>query len=199
MTELLLGCGRSRDKRMITPYNPSQKWDDLYTADFNSEVVPDINVDLDSIMWLGAPITAKGSKPLSKPTFTHSTSGFFREDFFDEVHAYEVLEHLGQQGSVTSFFSTFDNIYRILRNGGFLCGTCPSRHSNWLWGDPGHTRAIIPESLSFLDQTNYTQCGNTAMTDYRFIYKSDFKVISSEDDRQTHRFILQAIKPARTA
>jgi len=55
-----------------------------------------------------------------------------REDFFDEVHAYEVLEHLGRQGDYRSFFATFANIYRVLVPGGLLLATVPSRYSGWL-------------------------------------------------------------------
>ena len=82
--------------------------------------------------------------------------------------------------------------------GGYLCATVPSRYSAWLWGDPGHRRAVFPESLVFLDQGEYAkQCGITAMSDYRFYYKSDFKAILGKDDKSTFSFILQAIKPSR--
>ncbi|MGH7746204.1 MAG: hypothetical protein ACREQ5_15780, partial [Candidatus Dormibacteria bacterium] len=70
--------------------------------------------------------------------------------------------------------------------------------SSWLWGDPSHTRAILPESLTFLDQTNYAaQCGLTPLSDFRHIYKEDFNILSSKDDRMFHTFILQAVKPSR--
>jgi hypothetical protein len=172
--ELLLGCGYSREKRMCLPGN-QLIWRNLVTADYRKKCSPDIVCDLDDMKWMP-----------------------FLPEKFSEVHAYEVLEHLGSQGYEASFFSTFDNIWRILIPGGYLFATVPSRFSPWLWGDPGHRRAILPESLIFLDQTAYdSQVGVTMMSDYRDIYKSDFKVISSTDDHVLHKFILQAIKPAR--
>lgn len=171
--ELLLGCGHSRIKKVFSMYNDiSNNWHNLLTVDSNPECKPEYVFDLNLNRW----------------------NDKLPADYFDEVHAYEVLEHLGHQGDINSFFSTFYNIWRILVSGGFLCATTPSRYSKWLWGDPGHTRSIQPEHLVFLDQENYKQCGVTTMSDYRNIWKGNFKTISSTDDRETHTFILQAIK-----
>ena len=38
----------------------------------------------------------------------------FEDNSFDEIHGYEILEHLGQQGDAKSFFAHFWEIYRIL-------------------------------------------------------------------------------------
>jgi hypothetical protein len=176
MSELLLGCGHSRVKQACRP-GSTLEWNDLVTIDSNPACNPDILCDLNQPEW-----------------FDHG--GF--DSSFTEVHAYEVLEHLGRQGDVTSFFSTFNNIWRILVPDGLLFATCPSRFSQWLWGDPGHTRVIQPESLIFLDQGQYKfQLGKTPMSDYREYWKGDFQCLSSTDDRTSHRFVLKAIKPAR--
>jgi hypothetical protein len=120
------------------------------------------------------------------------------DDYYHEVHAYEVLEHLGQQGDATAFFATFSEIWRVLVPQGYLVATCPSRFSEWLWGDPGHRRTILPCTLQFLDQTRYPlQLRVTAMSDYRRLYRADFSVVYTHDDKTTHQFILQAVKPAR--
>ena len=171
--ELLLGCGHSRVKRIIPPNAPTD-WVDLLTIDFDPATDAHVVIDLNPSNW-------------DLPYI----------DEFDEIHAYEVLEHLGRQGNFIRFFSHFYEIWRMLKPDGYLCATVPSRFSPWLWGDPGHSRAILPETLIFLDQTAYAQCGKTALSDYRFCYKADFKIISSTDDRIFHSFILQAVKPAR--
>jgi len=177
MTELLLGCGHSRQKRLALP-NQKLEFTDLVTLDNNTDCNPDFVRDLNDRIWF------------------HNRHF---ENNFTEVHAYEVLEHLGRQGDVASFFSTFDNIWRILQPGGHLFATVPSRFSCWLWGDPGHTRAILPETLIFLNQKSYAQCDSktSPMSDYRSVYQSDFDIVYSNDDRTFHSFILQAIKPAR--
>ena len=170
--ELLIGCGSARDKRMTC--NGTNTWEDLTTLDYNADHKPDV-------VW-----------NLMRPELP------FDSDTFDEMHAYEVLEHLGAQGDWRTFFRQFSDYWRVLKPGGHLLGTCPSRHSAWAWGDPSHSRLITPESMIFLSQPEYTrQVGHTAMSDFRFVYKADFEVIYSHDDKDTFRFVLQAIKPSR--
>lgn len=142
------------------------------TCDMNADHSPDVVHDLESV-------------PYPWPDNT-----------FDEVHAYEVLEHLGRQGDFRSFFAQFQELWRILKPGGYLCGTSPARGSPWLWGDPGHTRSIQPESFVYLSREEYEkQVGKTAITDYRFCYSGDFRpVIMMPDCEGTFLFILKAVK-----
>lgn len=178
--ELLIGCGRARDKRLVVSKNPAGvKWSNLTTLDCNANVRPDVVFDLDS----GEPWP-------------------FDDNTFNEIHAYEVLEHLGMQGDTLSFFRDFYEAWRVLKPNGVLVGTSPSRYSEWLWGDPGHRRAILPCHWVFLDQAQYAeQCDGktkTSMSDYRDpLWKGDFHTERAEDDKVFHRFVLRAVKPAR--
>lgn len=195
--ELLLGCGFQRTKLLVPP-GSSSSWQELVTCDSNPNCKPDVICNLDtgySNSWI-AEIKQTATRFIEHPPYL-TRIGFFKENFFAEVHAYEVLEHLGSQGDASSFFNTFTNIYRVLVPGGYLCASVPSRFSPWLWGDPGHRRVIYPESLSFLDQTSYNQLGFTAQSDYRYLYQGDFNIVSSVDDKTFHKFILQAVKPSR--
>lgn len=190
MTELLIGCGHSRQKRLALP-GQSLEFTNLITVDNNPKCNPHIICDLNTLFWC-----PQGPIIREEGTMVSPVGNRFQQSFYTEIHAYEVLEHLGRQGDVPSFFSTFTNLWRILRPGGHVFATVPSRFSPWLWGDPGHTRAILPESLIFLSQNNYAQCdgGKSPMTDYRSVYKADFNIVHSVDDRTFHSFILQAIK-----
>lgn len=174
MPELLLGCGHQRKKVLIPPNRP-EDWTELVTLDANPDCRPDIIANLDT--WL---------EPWPIPTSA-----------FDEIHAYEVLEHLGRQGDAEAFFFHFGEIWRALRPDGYLCASVPSRFGPWLWGDPGHRRVILPESLAFLDRKTYEQVGRTTLSDYRSMWVGDFQIIHTRDDRVTHSFILQAVKPIR--
>ena len=166
MSELLLGCGRSREKRIaIGP----RSWTDLTTLDCYDACEPDIVWDLNLTPW-----------PLES-------------DAYDEVHAYEVLEHLGRQGDYDSFFVHFSEIWRVLKPGGMLFATVPDRSSPWAWGDPGHTRVISLESLTFLSQSEYVKQTET-MTDYRHIYSADFILRMAETKGDHFVFILEARK-----
>ena len=70
--ELLLGCGNSRDKKVHWS-GTTKEWANLTTLDIDPDVEPDVEWDLNKI-------------PLP-----------FDENTFDEIHAYECLEHCGTQ------------------------------------------------------------------------------------------------------
>jgi SAM-dependent methyltransferase len=172
--ELLIGCGRNHTKRVTRPGH--ETWTKLITLDINPDHKPDVLHDLEEI-------------PLP-----------FDDDAFDEIHAYEVLEHTGRQGDYRFFFRQFEDFWRILKPGGVLCGTSPRHDRPWAWGDPGHTRIISSESFIFLDQTQYVQVGRGPMSDYRFCYKADFSCLYDMPyGTDCWSFVLQAIKPARQA
>lgn len=156
MRSLLLGCGNSRVKHMAS--DGDMTWGDLTTLDIDPSTGCDVVHDLDVLPYP------------------------FPDDAFDEVHAYEVLEHCGKQGDWRFFFGQFSEIYRILKDGGFFFATVPSPSSPWTWGDPGHTRLIHPYALGYLDQGMYAQVGATPCTDYRPYWKGNFRVETSEGD-----------------
>jgi SAM-dependent methyltransferase len=178
---------------------PSQRvWTGLVTVDINENVAPDFVIDLEVGPRWGL------YKTLDKKSwsdFFSKEDGCFLPDQFDEVHAYEVLEHLGAQGNYRLFFDQFREIWRILKPGGLFFATVPSRFSPWLWGDPSHRRAILPETLVFLDQMEYVRQldgeRKTSMSDFRDIYKADFHREWVHDDKSHTKFILRAIKPTR--
>ena len=169
--ELLIGCGSSREKRIHCPVEGGHLWSNLMTLDNNPDHKPDILWDLEKL-------------PLPFPT-----------DYFDEIHAYEVLEHTGQQGDWRFFFDQFTEFHRILKPDGLFMATVPHHLSMWAWGDPSHKRVIASGSLVFLSQEEYRkQVGKTPMSDFRFYYKADFAILHSQENPDTMFFILKALK-----
>lgn len=168
--ELLIGCGNNREKRIRHGDRP-QTWCQLVTLDIDPSTDPDVVHDLRNV-------------PMP-----------FSDDMFDEIHAYEVLEHCGQQGDWRLFLNQFAEFWRILKPGGLLCGTVPAWDSPWAWGDPGHTRVIPKESFIFLSQAEYAaQVGKTAMTDYRPWFKGDFQPLAYNETEHQLGFVLKALK-----
>jgi len=162
--ELLLGCGHSRVKQLSLK---TKEWSDLVTLDMNREVNPDVVWDLIDL-------------PLP-----------FEDETFKELHIYDVLEHLGQQGDYRLFFRQFEEFHRILKPGGFLFATCPSWDEVWAWGDPGHTRMINEGSITFLDQDSYDETGDTPRTDYRFCYQGNFEIEHADHRNGKFCFVLR--------
>ena len=76
--ELLIGCGSRRDK--IIHAGGFERWGSLTTLDFMERNKPDVLWDLETLPYP------------------------FPADEFDEIHAYEVLEHIGDQGDWKTFF-----------------------------------------------------------------------------------------------
>ncbi len=172
--ELLIGCGRNRDKRIIT--RGVSEWEQLVTLDHNPEVNPNVVHDLTVMPYP------------------------FLEDTFDEIHAYEVLEHIGQQGDYKTFFAQFSEFHRILKPGGLFCATVPMWNNIWAWGDPSHTRVINNGTLVFLSQKEYEKAqGVTSMTDFRYIWKQDFDILMAKEQGENFIFVLQAVKEKENA
>lgn len=222
--ELLIGAGRDHRKRYCAQPHHPRTWQGSngkpVTLDVNKALNPDLWCDLNGQPpWHAAPrdevtlssLGASGrytsmSAALSGSIERHYPYGVLHamvEDYWDEIHAYEVLEHLGRQGDASAFFAQMSELWRLLKPGGYLVCEVPSRFSGNLWGDPGHSRAIVEETLVFLDQTQYTlQCDGpertrTPMSDYRHLYKADFRCTDHHDNRSHFAFVLQAVKPSR--
>jgi len=167
--ELVLGCGFKKNFSI----NPNQTWECQSTIDINPDAKPDILMDLSDI-----------TKKLP-----------FNDNTFEEIHAYEILEHIGQQGDYKLFFKQFEEYWRVLKPYGTMFITVPKHDELWAWGDPGHTRIINDGTLVFLDQEEYKkQIGITSMTDYRRIYKGNFVLMEIIDMDLSKAYILKAIK-----
>ncbi len=168
-SELMVGAGNSRAKKIKVRSMPNE-WRNLTTLDIDPSTGCDITHDLNVL-------------PLP-----------FEDNAFDEIHAYEVLEHCGRQGDWKFFLNQFEEFWRILKPGGLFLASCPAHDSMWAWGDPGHTRIIAPGSLVFLNQEEYAQVGKTAMADYRPWYKGNLRTVGAGTENGTFGFVLEAVK-----
>ena len=165
MTTLLLGAGTSRKKRVVHELSPDTEFVDLVTLDLqDADVIHDLN------------------------EFPYP----FRDSAFDEIHVYEVLEHCGTQGDFRFFFDQFNELHRILKPGGVLCGSVPNYKSIWAFGDPGHTRVLPPSVFNYLQEDFYSQLGETACADYRPWIKGWWDGIGIDEGEIVY-FIMRAV------
>lgn len=169
--ELLIGCGNRRVKEM-GPLD-QQEWKNLTTLDIDENCRPDVIWDLNKLPYP------------------------FLDNEFNEIHAYDVLEHCGTQGDYKFFFAQFSEFWRIMRPGGLFLITIPYWSGMWAYGDPGHTRVLAPGCFHYLSQNQYRQIGETKMTDYRkYLGNTDFAILKEEQtqDLLQVRMYLMAIK-----
>lgn len=166
--ELLIGCGQRLEKQFGTTAHPT--WENLTTLDINPDHRPDVLHDLNIL-------------PLP-----------FEANSFDEIHALDVLEHVGSQGDYKTFFAQFSEFWRILKPGGLFFIQVPLPSSCWAWGDPSHTRVLPKECFYFLSQSFYGQVGQTPCSDFRYIYKADLEMIGAAVAGEAQRIVLRANK-----
>jgi len=164
---LLIGAGRSHRLLNLESVPLPEK---IVTLDINPDHTPDVLWDLNVVPWP------------------------FEDESFDEIHAYEVLEHLGSQGDAKSFFETFSEIHRILKKGGILFGSCPNSESAWLLAEPSHRRVILPHTFNFLSQKFYDGVGKTASSDFRNIWKGNLEYVWIDDTNKTSSWFFALMK-----
>ena len=146
----------------------------LITLDINPERNPDVVWDLENL-------------PLP-----------FSDEIFNEIHMYQVLEHLGGPGDYKQFFGFFEELWRISRPGCFVFISVPAPESIWAWGDPSHKRVIPATQFQFLSQEfmrEECEVKKTSASDFRYMYKADFKIIVYNNDNECSNLVLEAIKP----
>ena len=177
-TELLLGCGNRRDKEFCYPPQGNEDFDperaqftNLVTLDVSESCNPDVVHDLNTL-------------PLP-----------FQDEEFNEIHAYEVLEHTGRQGDVQFFFDQFNEFYRILKPGGLFLASVPMWDSPWSWGDPGHTRVITQHTLLFLDPRNFEKRPeDSPMAEYEGLNQGNWQVRGVQETDHRFYFVMEAMK-----
>lgn len=154
---LLLGCGNSRKKKVA--FEGNHEWaGELTTIDMDPNCGADIVHDLDV-------------HPLPFPDNT-----------FDEMGAYDVLEHLGRQGDWKGYFTEFAEYWRILKPGGQFGIIVPINKD--ALADPGHTRFFSPTWFGFLSQSFYEENlrKGAPVTDYRWAWKRNFEILHLEEN-----------------
>lgn len=157
MKTLLLGCGNSRTRKLLYR-GLTEEFDELTTIDMNLSCDPDICMQLDGYIKLP-----------------------FGSETFDEIAAYDFLEHIGQQGDWEGFFREFSEYHRVLKLNGTMGIIVPIGRD--AFADPGHKRMFSLNHFMFLSQDFYKESldKGKSITDYRWFWKNDFKIMAIEE------------------
>lgn len=156
---LLLGCGTSRERRIGITANDTRDFVDC-------EI---ITVDID---------------PNCSPTFVHDLSKGLPfsnwEGRFDEIHAYDSLEHWGFQGDWRGWIAEMSDYHRALCLGGRFFCLVPVGEDRF--ADPGHTRFIGVNWFNVLCNDYYEEraAKDEHGGDYRWYWKKNFKRIGMQ-------------------
>lgn len=153
---LLIGCGTNHTKQLM--YAGKSEWTGaLTTMDMNPNCGADIVWDMEV-------------RPLP-----------FNTDTFDEIGAYNCMEHWGKQGDWRGWFDEMAEYHRILKPGGIMGILVPIGQD--ALADPGHTRFFQSNYFGFLSQAFYEQneVKKTCFTDYRWYWRLNFDVMYIEE------------------
>jgi SAM-dependent methyltransferase len=150
---LLLGAGNSRQKKVFTDGRDPAWGGKLVTIDMDPNCGADVVWDLEL-------------RPLP-----------FADGEFDEIHAYDCLEHWGRQGDWRAWFDEMGEYHRLLKPGGEFAAVVPVGGD--AFADPGHTRVFSLNYFTFLSQDWYSHelARGAPVTDYRWYWKKNFRVV----------------------
>lgn len=172
MPSLLIGCGHSRLKRVYLDGN--KEWaEPLITIDMN----PDCGADF---------VRDAGFFYVDKRECVAPRHMPFEDDAFDEIGAYDVLEHWGAQGDWKSWFTEMAEYHRVLKPGGLMGILVPANDD--ALADPGHTRFFGPNHFRMLEQSFYERAIEKGLpiTDYRWYWTRNFEVLNLEPVEDHH-------------
>jgi len=169
MRILLVGCGNEHSKRIYFDDSPKRDFDgdELVLHDFSPDIETDYSNDL-SIL------------PYPWP-----------DEEFDEIHAYEVLEHCGSQGDGEFFFGQFNEFHRVLKPGGYMMLSVPIWDREVALGVPDHKRVMPGSLFFFLTKEYYENVGKPGFADYRHLITGYWQVITGAEEKNLLYVVLR--------
>lgn len=171
---LLIGCGNNHAKQV--QYNGKAEWTgELFKIDMNPNCGADLVFDIGLIPALKHPYECCSAARLP-----------FEDNTFDEIGAYNCMEHWGVQGDWRGWFVEMAEYHRILKPGGMMSILVPIGPD--ALADPGHTRFFQQNYFGFLSQEFYgrNRIVGSCFTDYRWFWKLNFDILYMQEHEGHH-------------
>lgn len=162
---LLIGCGHSRAKQLYM--DGRAEWaGELTTMDVSPICGADIVFDMEVV-------AQGGLLP-------------FSDEWFDEIGAFNTMEHWGRQGDFRGWFHECGEYWRVLKPGGTMHILVPIGQD--ALADPGHTRFFQRNWFGFLSQTFYerNEVLQSCFSDYRWIWRLNFDIVHMQEHDGHH-------------
>jgi predicted SAM-dependent methyltransferase len=74
----------------------------------------------------------------------------YEDNFFDQIHAYNILEHLGSTPQI--FTNVMKEMYRVSTYGAIWNIQVPHHRCDLYWDDYTHVRVLTPKTFRMFDQ-----------------------------------------------
>ena len=142
MLILNLGCGINRRRLYQEPFPVG-----TLHLDHNPDVKPDLVWDLNN----GIP---DGHTAYDGPEDVTGRWVPFKNNV-DEIHAYHLIEHIGEMGKTDIWFRFWKSCWEALKPGGLMFAIAPYYLHESAVGDPTHTRLICKQTFHFLNRDSY--------------------------------------------
>ena len=176
---LFLGCGNDRRRKVRRETEPETYPDDwkVYTVDIDPNCGATCVFDMDELFD-----DYEGGHIPGLPFLTE----------FDEINAFDSLEHWSRQGDFRFWFREMEYYYQLLKPGGAFNALVPIGED--AFNDPGHTRFFSLAHFLFLTESFYEVNKGKAITDYRWLIKH-FWEINILETIGNHHIAVRLIKP----
>jgi hypothetical protein len=108
----------------------------------------------------------------------------FKDNYFDSVSAYDVLEHLSREGAPSAFVLCMNEMYRVLKSGGEAIFVFPLSHRHEFYDDPTHINPLTLNTFQFF-------CGDDSKLEYTQI-QTHYEIVKLSRLRNWNRYVHQA-------
>ena len=109
-------------------------------------------------------------------------------EFFDSISAYDVLEHLSRDGTTNQFIYYMNELYRVLKIGGYAIFIFPDIHSKEVYSDPTHVNFIHKRTIDYFKSNESDKNYANIITNYEVLINKKIRRWSKYYPNENRKF-----------